>query len=110
MEKMINVMDVAELPADEMMSILRQGSVLRLPYLEERLRTAQAQLQDFERRYDTTLATLLAEGLPDDADYRMHEDFIEWEHWHDVAQETETIITNVKRILSKVGEDAGVLR
>ena len=55
MEKMINVMDVAELPADEMMSILRQGSVLRLPHLEERLRTAQTQVRDFERRYDTTL-------------------------------------------------------
>jgi uncharacterized protein YuzE len=79
-------------------------------HLEERLRTAQAQVRDFERRYDTTLATLLAEGLPDDADYRMHEDFIEWEHWHHVAQETETIIANVKRILSKVREDAGVLR
>ena len=74
--------------------------------LEECLRTAQAQVRHFERLYDTTLAALLTEGLPNDADYRMHEDFIEWEHRHDIAQETETIIANVKRLLREVGEDA----
>lgn len=26
------------------------------------------------------------DGLPDDAGYEMHEDFIFWEYWNDVAE------------------------
>ena len=109
MEKMINVMDIAELPAQEMISILRQGSVLRLPYLEERLRHAQEHVRRFEAAYAVTLEELRAQGLPEDADYQAHEDFIEWEYWHDVLRETGTIIKNVKTILTKT-EETSVLR
>lgn len=86
MEKTVKILDIAELPTREMLSILRQGSVLRLPYLEERLRYAEARVRHYETTYATTLEALLDEGLPDDAGYEMHEDFIEWEHWHDVAR------------------------
>ena len=109
MEKMVNVMDIAELPAQEMMSILRQGSVLRLPYLEEHLRHAQERVRRFEAAYAITLEELRAQGLPEDADYQAHEDFIEWEYWHDVLRETGTTIKNVKTILTKT-EEASVLR
>jgi hypothetical protein len=101
MESTVNVMNIAELPPQEMLSILRQGSLLRLPYLEGRLRQAKDQIRQFESTYGTTLEILVAEGLPDDAGYQMHEDFIDWEHWQDVASETETIIANVKRILRR---------
>ena len=109
MEKMVNVMDIAELPAQEMISILRQGSVLRLPYLEERLRHAQEHVRHFTAAYAITLEELRVQGLPEDADCQAHEDFIEWEYWHDVLRETEAIIKNVKTILTKT-EEASVLR
>ena len=47
----------------------------------EELSHVQAQIQRYEQKYSTTLATLLQQGLPYDADYQMHEDFIEWEFW-----------------------------
>jgi hypothetical protein len=109
MEKIVDVMDIAELPAHEMLSILRQGSVLRLPHLEGRLRQAQEQVNRFEAVYGTTLNELKTEGLPNDASYRMHEDFIEWEYWHDALKEAELVVKNVKKILTKA-EEGSVLR
>lgn len=104
MDKIVNVMDIAELPSQEMLSILRQGSMLRLPHLEGRLRQAAEQVTRFEVVHEKTLAELMAQGLPDDATYQVHEDFIEWEYWQDVLIETENIIKNVKRILEKADE------
>jgi len=104
MDKMVTVMDITELPAlpaQEMLSILRQGSILRLPYLEARLHQAGDQVARFEERYRTTLEELSAQGLPDDADYQFHEDFIEWEYWHEVRHETEMTVRNVRQILNK---------
>jgi hypothetical protein len=34
------------------------------------------------------LAKLEAEGLPDDADFKMHEDYILWHHWAEVIGKT----------------------
>ena len=104
MDTMVRVMDMAELPAlpaQEMLSILRQGSILRLPYLEARLHQAGDHVAHFEERYRATLEELSAQGLPDDADYQFHEDFIEWEYWHEVWHETEMIVHNVRQILNK---------
>lgn len=104
MDTMVTVMDIAELsalPVQEMLSILRQGSILRLPYLEARLHQAGDHVARFEERYRTTLGELSAQGLPDDADYQFHEDFIEWEYWHEVWRETEMIVRNVRQILHK---------
>lgn len=104
MDTIVSVMDIAELPSREMLSILRQGSVLRLPHLEARLRQAQERLTHFEGVYQTTLNHLTTHGLPDNANYQFHEDFIEWEYWQDVVSETDNIIKNVKRILKKADE------
>lgn len=105
MKTTVNVLDIAELPAREMVSILRQGSVLRLPHLEARLQMAQERVNRFEATYATTLEELLTQGLPDDAGYQMHEDFIEWEHWHDVAVETEKALGQLKSSGEKPGGD-----
>lgn len=104
MDTMVSVMDIAELPAQEMLSILRQGSLLRLPYLEARLQQARDRVDRFEETYQTTIGELSAQGLPEDADYQFHEDFIEWEYWHEVWHETEMIVRNVKQILNKAEE------
>lgn len=106
MDTMIRVMDIAELPAQEMLSVLRQGSILRLPHLEARLRQAEERVSSFESAYQTTLTELTAQGLPDDAGYQFHEDFIEWEYWQDVRYETTLIIENMKRIVRKAEESS----
>jgi len=108
MGKMIKVMDMAELPDEELASIFRQGAILRLPYLESRLLQAGEQIRRFEERYGTTLDALQSQGLPDNADYKMHEDFIEWEYWDDVLHKAEATVGNVKAILEKVEESVGV--
>lgn len=98
---MINISDVAELPGEELASVFRQGAILRLPYLEGRMLRAQQQVEHFEEKHTTTLENLKSQGLPDDAGYELHEDFIEWEYWDDVLHETEMIIKNVRWILEK---------
>jgi hypothetical protein len=46
-------------------------------------------MQEFEARYHTTFDQLEAEGLPDKADYAMHEDYIEWHYWSKVMERTQ---------------------
>jgi hypothetical protein len=108
MEKTTTLMSMTELPAEELASILRQGAILRLPYLEGRLLQAREQVRRFEEKYGMTLDVLSSQGLPDDADYEMHEDFIEWEYWSDVLHKTGLTIRNVKTLLEKAEETVGV--
>ncbi len=104
MGKMVKVMGMAELPAEELSFILRQGAILRLPYLEGCLLQAKEQVRRFEEKYRTTLAVLRDEGLPDNAGYELHEDFIEWEYWNDDLHKTELTIENIKVILEQIEE------
>lgn len=108
MERMIEVVDMAELPGEELASILRQGAVLRLPYLEGRLLQAREEVKRFEEKYRTTLDALKSQGLPEDADYEVHEDFIEWEYWDDVLRETEMAVKGIKALLEKVEGAIGI--
>lgn len=102
MESMVKVIEQAEIPTRELASILRQGAILRLPYLEGRLLQAREQLKRFEEQYGTTLEALRTQGLPETADYAMHEDFIEWEYYQDVQQETEMAVNSIKALLEKL--------
>jgi len=108
MGEMARVMDMARLPDKELASIFRQGAILRLPYLEGRLLQARERVRRFEEKYGTTLALLSSQGLPDDADYEMHEDFLEWEYWSDVLRKAEATVGNVRATLEKVEETVGV--
>lgn len=101
-EKLIEVEDLAKLSSGELASILRQGATLRLPYLEGRLLQASEQVKRLQEKYRTALDTLKSQGLPEDAGYEMHEDFIEWEYWDDVMHETEAIVKDIKALLGKV--------
>lgn len=94
--------NIADIPPSELASILRQGAILRLPYLEARLLQARRQVEQFQEKYATTLERIEAEGLPDDAGYEMHEDFIEWEYWDQIARETDLSLQAVQRLLERV--------
>ncbi|MDI6791692.1 MAG: hypothetical protein QME81_02325 [bacterium] len=93
---------VSMVPSEELSPVFRQGALLRLPYLESRLREAEDRIKRFEMRYQTTIIRLKADGLPDDADHTMHEDFIEWEYWDDVLDRSKKAIEQFRRFLGKM--------
>jgi hypothetical protein len=76
----------AALSREERETIIRHGVALRVADLKQRLFLAQSKIRLFAERYQTTLEQLEAVGLPDDASYEMHEDYIMWHHWAAVAQ------------------------
>jgi hypothetical protein len=45
-----------------------------------------------------TLGELEAKGLPDDADYRMHEDYVMWHHWGKVEDQIKRDIDQLETI------------
>jgi hypothetical protein len=77
----------AALSRAERETIIRHGVALRVADLQQRLFLAQSKLRAFAEQYQTTLEQLEAAGLPDDASYEMHEEYIMWHHWAAVAQQ-----------------------
>ena len=79
---------IAELPLEEKGLVLGIGSMMRAWEVQNKIDLAQHKIEQFERKYKTSLSALQKSGLPIDADFRMHEDFIEWEYWADVLSES----------------------
>ncbi|MCK4417096.1 MAG: hypothetical protein KAV99_02900 [Candidatus Latescibacteria bacterium] len=76
----------ASLSPEEKIAIISHGIALHLSALKKRLFLAQAKVRQFEEKYRITLAKLDTQGLPDDANYQMHEDYLMWHHWTDTAE------------------------
>lgn len=89
------------LPGEEREMIISLGAMLRLSYLKKRRFLAESKVSQFQEHYGTTLAQLEAEGLPNDADYRMHEDYIMWHHWADVANKIKADIAALEDIVQQ---------
>jgi hypothetical protein len=90
-----------DIPAEELTHILRQGALLRLPFLQGRHRLAVEEVRRLESKYSTTLKELQEKGLPLDAGYEMHEDFIEWEYWEDARAALDFTIDKVRYLLQE---------
>ena len=88
----------SSLPREERETIIRHGVAFRVSDLKKRLFLAQSKVQQFEERYGTTLERLEVEGLPDDASYELHEDYIMWRHWVAVAQKAARHINSLQDI------------
>lgn len=86
------------LPRAEREAIISYGAALRLSDLRKRQFLAQNKVQAFETKYHITLAQLEAGGLPDDADFEMHEDYIMWRHWQEVLEAVSQDIAAVERV------------
>jgi len=86
------------LPREEREAIISHGTALRLSNLRKRLFLAESKVRHFEEKYRATLAQLDADGLPDDADYEMHEDYIMWHHWATVANKIKKDIASLEEI------------
>lgn len=69
------------LPQGEREAIIAHGAAIRLSDLRQRLFLAKSKVKSFEETYGMTLEELDHKGLPDDAGYAMHEDYVMWHHW-----------------------------
>lgn len=86
------------LPSIERATIIRHGVALRLSDLRKRLFLAESKVQLLETKYNTSLAKLDSEGLPDDAGVEMHEDYIMWHHWTEAAQKARSELSSLEDI------------
>ena len=95
----------ATLPREDQEEIFNIGTAFRLLDLQKRLSQAQENVRRFEAKYGTSLDILESEGLPEDADYEIHEDYIEWHYWTRVREKTQNTL-NVLTSVSK-GHELG---
>lgn len=101
------------LPREEQGAIISHGTALRLSDLRKRLFLAESKMRYFEEKYHTSLPQLDTEGVPDDAGYEMHEDYIMWHHWAAVADKVRKDIASLEKIAQQglyMGESARVGR
>jgi len=89
------------LPPLEREAIISHGAAIRLSSLKQRLFLAQSKARSFEEKYQTTLDALNDGGLPDQADYEMHEDYLMWMHWAEVSAQCEKDIASLEKITSR---------
>jgi hypothetical protein len=68
--------------------IVSVGAAFHRLTLKKRLERAGHKVKEFEARYKMTLDQLEMNGLPDDAGYAMHEDYVEWHYWFRVSEQT----------------------
>lgn len=81
--------EFALLPPEEKTAVISHGVAVRFSDLNKRRFLALGKIRFYEEKYDTTLSELEKSGLPDDADYEMHEEYIMWNHWNNVADQVE---------------------
>lgn len=74
------------------------GAAFHRLNLEKRLSRAQSKVRTFEAEYHATIEQLEADGLPDDADYAMHEDYVEWHYWSRVLKQTQKTLDTLVAI------------
>ena len=74
------------LTLEEKTSVISHGVAIRLSEMNSRLFLALSKIRFFEEKYRMKLSELEEKGLPDNADYEMHEDYIMWHHWSDAAE------------------------
>jgi len=83
------------LSPEDRAEILSIGAAFHRLSLEKQLTRAQSKVEEFEAQYHTTLNRVETDGLPDDADYAMHEDYIEWHYWYRVLEQTRQVLNTL---------------
>ncbi len=89
------------LPPEDQEEIFQVGATFRRIDLEKQIARAQERLRQLETKYGITLEELERQGLPDDADYEMHEDYVEWHYWATLlkkAQQTLDLLADFSRV------------
>ncbi len=89
------------LPRVEREAIISYGAALRLSSLRKRQFLAQSKIHALEGKYHKTLAQVDADGLPDDAGYEMHEDYVMWHHWQEILESVNRDIVALEKIAAE---------
>ena len=97
------------LTPEHQLEIIYHGAALRFSELNKRHFLAQSKVQTYEAQYQTTLPELDAQGLPDDASFEMHEDYIMWHHWAAVVAETQADVEQLRPLVEQ-GLPVGALK
>ena len=97
------------LPPLEREAIITHGAAIRSSSLKQRLFLAQSKARSFEEKYQTTLEALNDNGLPDQAGYEMHEDYLIWMHWAEVAAQCEKDLAALEKITSRGVRGGGTI-
>ncbi len=86
------------LSPEEKTAVISHGVAVRFSDLNKRLFLAQNKIRVFEEKYRLKLSELEEKRLPNDADYEMHEDYIMWHHWSEVAEKVGKQIESLQSI------------
>ncbi len=87
------------LPSEDKSAVISHGAAIRLSELNKRAFLAREKVRSFEEKYAVKLSELEETGLPDDAGYEMHEDYIMCLHWSDVIEKTERQMETLRPLL-----------
>jgi hypothetical protein len=79
---------------------IREVASAQLREKEDELEEARKNILKFEETYHTDLENFEKE-LPEDANYKLHEDLIEWSFWNDVYKKTQCLAEDLKFALGK---------
>jgi hypothetical protein len=83
---------------EERIAVISHGVAFRFSDLNNRLFLAKSKINFWEEKYHIKLPELDKKGLPDNADFEMHEDYIMWHHWTKVAEKVGKQIKSLQAI------------
>jgi hypothetical protein len=87
------------LAPEDRAEVFSVGAAFHRLNLAKRMERAERKVHEFEARYHTTFARLAEEGLPDDADFAMHEDYVEWHYWSRMLEQTQKALNTLSLLL-----------
>ncbi len=88
----------SSLSSEEKVSVISHGVALRLSEWKKRLFLAESKVRHFEEKYHTSLTELDTNGLPDDADHEMHDDYIMCHHWADAVKKAKKQVRDLEAV------------
>lgn len=79
---------------------IREVASAQLKEKEEEFEEARKNILNFEETYHRSLEDFEKE-LPKDADYKLHEDLVEWSFWNDVYKKAQRLVEDLRFVLGK---------
>jgi len=79
---------------------IREVASTQLKEKEEELEEAKKNILKFEEKYNRSFDHFEKE-LPKDANYKLHEDLVEWSFWNDVCEKAQRLIEDLRFVLGK---------
>ena len=82
---------------------IREVASAQLREKEEELKEARKHVLEFEDKYIKNLEHF-EKDMPEDADYKLHEDLVEWSFWNDVLVKAQCLVKDLRFVLAKTDE------